>query len=92
MATTETTTLPDTAYWIRPWYPGEIPFRAGKGHFVGHIYADCEDLLRIRPEPQEGAGWLDPRKGPMCESCLLRYDPQLHAAVFGDDDEWDDDE
>ncbi|WP_240777732.1 hypothetical protein [Nonomuraea basaltis] len=50
--------------WIRPWYPA--------GH-LGHLYPDCEDLLRWGSEPQEGAGWLGPRNGDVCRSCLKRY-------------------
>lgn len=49
--------------WIRPWYP------AGQ---VGHIFADCPDLLGQMPAPVEGAGWLDPFKGPVCGECVKR--------------------
>ncbi|MFE3449653.1 hypothetical protein ACFXJ8_12025 [Nonomuraea sp. NPDC059194] len=49
--------------WIRPWYP------AG---FEGHIYADCPNLLEKVSEPVEGAGWLDPFNGEVCNDCLKR--------------------
>jgi hypothetical protein len=67
---------------IRPWYP------AGP---EGHIYADCEHLLRDQPEPREGSGWLDPRGPGVCEPCLLRHIPPWDAecetckATIGDD-------
>jgi hypothetical protein len=50
--------------WIRPWYPA--------GH-MGHIYDDCELLLRWESEPQEGAGWLDPNGRDVCRPCLKRH-------------------
>ena len=68
---------------IRPWYPG----RVSGGVFTGHLSPDCEDLLRDRPEPQEGAGWLDPRDGNTCKGCIHDHDPKLYAAIFGDDED-----
>lgn len=55
---------------IRPWYP------AGR---EGHIYADCEHLLRDVPEPAKGAGWLDPRGPGVCKPCLIRHIPPWDA-------------
>lgn len=77
--------------WIRPWYPGRIPiYGVNNGYFEGHIFPDCEELLLIRSAPVEGAGWLDPRQGNVCRSCLAHHNPQLHAEIFGDDDEDED--
>jgi hypothetical protein len=50
--------------WQRPWYPAGL---------VGHIYADCERLLRVVPEPREGCGWLNPLDRHVCGDCLTRY-------------------
>ncbi|MFC4122077.1 hypothetical protein [Nonomuraea zeae] len=55
--------------WIRPWYVGAVI----GGQFEGHIYIDCERLLAVEPEPREGAGWLDPAKGAVCDSCKERH-------------------
>lgn len=79
--------LRDSDHWIRPWYPGEGPIFGTGGQFIGHIYPDCEHLLRIHPEPQPGAGWLDPRQGPVCPPCLHRHDPKLHAELFSEDED-----
>ncbi|GAA2990411.1 hypothetical protein GCM10017559_08030 [Streptosporangium longisporum] len=54
--------------WIRPWYPGGV---------TGHIYADCEQLLHTTPEPQEGAGWLNPQGDRVCTACAERHDPTV---------------
>lgn len=62
------------AGWIRPWFPGHVPVDSLQGQFVGHIYADCEDLLQVRPEPVEGCGWLDPDDPLICKSCRSRYE------------------
>lgn len=63
-----TVTAPFPGDMIRPWYPA--------GH-VGHIDADCEELLRWEPEPREGSGWLDPQNAdpyhPVCADCLHRH-------------------
>lgn len=69
-----TFTGPDVAWlnWIRPWYVGAVIL--GSGQFEGHIYPDCERLLRVDSEPREGAGWLDPSQGPICRSCQKRHD------------------
>jgi hypothetical protein len=58
-----TATITRVANWIRPWYP------AGR---VGHLYPDCPHLLRIEPDPAEGAGWLDPHQRNVCDPCLKR--------------------
>jgi hypothetical protein len=91
MAATETTALPDSAYWIRPWWPGGIDMAAtGWGPdlvVIGHLYADCDDLLDVEADPREGAGWLDPRKPGTCEVCLHRHDPELYAEIFGDEED-----
>ncbi|WP_188187997.1 hypothetical protein [Nonomuraea sp. SYSU D8015] len=55
--------------WIRPWYIGAVI----GGDIEGHIYPDCERLLRIESEPREGAGWLDPAQGPVCDPCKARH-------------------
>ena len=59
--------------WVRPWYPGVVD--AYSGRIEGHLFPDCEDLLRVQPDPQEGAGWLDPDAGDVCTTCLNR-DPE----------------
>ena len=86
-----TVTVPFPGDMIRPWYPGGDDIRLTTTHrrmvLVGHLYADCEELLRVDPEPKEGAGWLDPRQPGTCQGCLYRHDPKLHAEIFGDDDE-----
>lgn len=66
-----TLTGPDVAWvrWIRPWYVGAVI----NGQIDGHIYPDCDRLLRIANQPQEGTGWLDPTQGPICEACLTRH-------------------
>ncbi|UBU10006.1 hypothetical protein [Nonomuraea gerenzanensis] len=64
-------TAPAWLNWIRPWYVGVV---LTGGHFEGHIYPDCERLLRITSEPQEGAGWLDPADPRTCGSCQERHD------------------
>lgn len=61
--------------WIRPWYP------AGA---VGHALADCPTLLRVEPEPRAGAGWLNPHRGQVCDTCLKRagyplWDAECHT-------------
>lgn len=58
--------------WIRPWYVGAV--QLGTGLLEGHIYRDCERLARQTSTPQEGAGWLDPSKGPICPPCLERHE------------------
>ncbi|MDF5755797.1 hypothetical protein [Spongiactinospora sp. TRM90649] len=73
--------------WIRPWYPGRISVATAE--ITGHIYADCEDLLAVVSEPAEGAGWLDPRAPGTCPECLLRHAPDIHADVYGLDEEGD---
>lgn len=74
--------------WIRPWYP------AGS---VGHLYADCEGLLKTEPEPSEGTGWLDPNKGKVCRACCRRHgvpewDATCDTCNTSMSDEWDDDD
>lgn len=68
---TEPAATPAWLVWIRPWYVGAV---ITGGRIEGHIYRDCERLLRIEPEPREGAGWLDPGQGPTCEPCKERHD------------------
>jgi hypothetical protein len=60
------------ADWIRPWYIGAVQHHTGL--IEGHIYPDCERLLRAHAEPREGAGWLDPNIGPTCPPCKGRHD------------------
>ncbi|MBO4273117.1 hypothetical protein [Microbispora triticiradicis] len=55
---------------IRPWYP------AGK---TAHTRADCPELLRTVPQPQEGPGWLDPRQGPVCGTCMPSWNAVCHT-------------
>lgn len=87
-AVTDTSTTPEVARprWIRPWYPGGEDVAAGRFGsppvFIGHLYPDCEELLRVDPYPAEGAGWLDPRQPGVCEDCLFRHDPALYAELF----------
>jgi hypothetical protein len=71
-----TTTAPFPSGLIRPWYP------AGE---VGHIHKDCPDLLRFSPSPAEGFGWLNPRRGRVCEHCVRRHDRRLAEELFGYD-------
>lgn len=60
--------------WIRPWYPGHVPVHGFPGGFyVGHIFADCEELLKVRTDVIEGTGWLDPNQPDVCEPCLERH-------------------
>jgi hypothetical protein len=87
---TTTAKLPDSTYWIRPWYSGGVDITAtgwGPMVIVGHLYPDCDDLLRVEADPREGAGWLDPRKPGTCQPCLHRYDPKLYVEIFGDEGE-----
>jgi hypothetical protein len=63
-------TITRITYWIRPWYIGAVI----GGFIEGHIYPDCQRLLRTTSEPQEGVGWLDPQVGPVCASCKKRHD------------------
>lgn len=81
----------NVADWIRPWYPGGEDVGAGRfGQppvFIGHIYANCEDLLAVDSDPREGAGWLDPRQPGTCPACLQRHNSQLHAELFNDEDD-----
>lgn len=88
-APTSAVTHPSTT-WIRPWYPGAIDVNATKaaGHVTleGHLFADCDELLRVATNPQAGAGWLDPRAGGTCELCLHRHDPELYAEITDEKD------
>ncbi|MEU6781461.1 hypothetical protein ABZ912_19835 [Nonomuraea angiospora] len=65
------------ADWIRPWCPGGEDVAAGrfdgKPVHIGHIYPDCEDLLRVESSPREGSGWLDPSMPGTCQTCLYRH-------------------
>lgn len=77
--------------WIRPWYPGGEDAAAGRfaGRpvLIGHIYPDCEELLRVESSPREGSGWLDPHQPGTCQECLYRHDPKLYAEIFGDEED-----
>lgn len=75
----------DSTYWLRPWYPAGVNVRTGQ--IVGHLDPECPELLRVEPFPHEGAGWLDPRTGDVCEPCLFDRDPALHAEIFGDEED-----
>jgi hypothetical protein len=88
MTTTATIALPDSAYWIRPWYPAGVVVHTGQ--ILGHLDPECPELLRVEPYPREGAGWLDPRTGDVCESCLSEKAPDLYDALFSDDEDEDD--
>jgi hypothetical protein len=79
--TTKTEVDGDTTYWIRPWYPAGVNVHTGQ--IVGHLDPECEELLKVEPTPREGAGWLDPRTGDTCEPCLRNHDPELYAALYG---------
>ncbi|YCK35147.1 hypothetical protein ACNF49_13990 [Actinomadura sp. ATCC 39365] len=74
----------DSTYWLRPWYPAGVNVHTGQ--IVGHLDADCPELLRVEPYPREGAGWLDPRTGDVCEDCLREKAPDLYDALTGEDD------
>ncbi|NAS22459.1 hypothetical protein GT755_12280 [Herbidospora sp. NEAU-GS84] len=69
--------------WRRPWYPGALIL--GALPFEGHLYPDCEELLEVRPDPVEGAGWLDLRDPACCSGCLYRHDPKLHRELHPDE-------
>ncbi|WP_405149495.1 hypothetical protein OG589_14720 [Sphaerisporangium sp. NBC_01403] len=68
------------ADWIRPWYPAGVDVHTGQ--IFGHLFPDCEELLRVEVEPREGSGWLDPRAGAVCEDCLERHDPKLATEIL----------
>lgn len=89
-ATPAAPALPDSAHWVRPWFTGGVDvWLTGRNNgctITGHIYADCEELARWDVTPTEGAGWLDPRGDDTCPCCLHRFDPQLYAQVFPEDD------
>lgn len=81
-------TTTSTLDWIRPWYPAGVDATAtGRGPMVltGHIYPDCEHLLRVDSDPREGSGWLDPRMPGACPDCLHRHDPKLYAELYEND-------
>lgn len=75
-------------YWVRPWFPGALVHNLPV--FEGHISPKCERLMESRPDPVEGAGWLDTRDGACCSECLYAYDPKLHATLHADEYEDDD--
>ncbi|WP_433516465.1 hypothetical protein ACQP2T_13385 [Nonomuraea sp. CA-143628] len=89
--TTPAPVQPDSVSWIRPWYSGGVDVAASgtAGHIVmvGHLYADCDDLLDVEADPREGAGWLDPRQPGTCPTCLYRHDPTLYAEIFGEEED-----
>ena len=76
---------------IRPWYPAGEDVQGCTVNqrltIKGHLYRDCEELLRWVVDPQEGSGWLDLRAGGVCEPCLYRHDPQLYAELVGEDEQ-----
>lgn len=76
--------------WVRPWFPAGEDMDATRtaGHVVmhGHLFDDCEVLLRRVSEPVEGCGWLDPRGPGVCEDCIERFDEALASELFHDED------
>ncbi|MFI6793635.1 hypothetical protein ACIBG4_40525 [Nonomuraea sp. NPDC050383] len=79
---TATTAASSITDWIRPWYVGAVLTHPQLGgHIEGHIYPDCERLLRIESQPREGSGWLDPHTGYVCASCTDRRTSSLRPAT-----------
>ncbi|MEV0993449.1 hypothetical protein [Nonomuraea sp. NPDC050202] len=77
----------DPTYWLRPWYPAGVVVHTGQ--ILGHLDAECPELLRVEPNPREGAGWLDPRTGDVCLPCLREKAPDLYDALFSDEEDED---
>lgn len=75
------------ADWVRPWFPAGL---------VGHLDADCPELLRWVSEPAEGPGWLDPHSGEVCRTCVIEkvkvpeWDAECRTCMDRMSDEWDD--
>ncbi|WP_214103187.1 hypothetical protein [Acrocarpospora catenulata] len=76
--------------WVRPWFPAGVSVREStfdRGCVIeGHLFDDCEVLLRRVSEPVEGCGWLDPRQPGTCEDCIERFDEALASELFHDED------
>jgi hypothetical protein len=60
--------------WIRPWYPG-----GGAGD---HIDRDCPTLAKQTSTPVEGSGWMDPKKGVACATCVPSWNAECETCDY----------